>query len=294
MEMLRCFTTVVTQGNLGDAAAALRRTPSAVSMMLKQFEDHVGAPLFETGRKSRLTPLGALIYDEARREVAHFDTTLAAIEGIARAKQGHLRLAVIPSVATAILPEVVAEYIRDFPDIQIDVRDMDSAAIAVELAAGRADVGIGTLPDAPDMTRETLFSDVFGVVCHKGHPLAQGEAPVTWGMLAHNVFIANGLCDHIDDPAFVDIVKNSNLMVPNTASLLGLVRQGVGVTVLPQLACRGAGDDLVFLELAACAVIRHVHLVSRPDHLVMPAVRAFTTMLRARGLIFDLNFNQAE
>jgi len=177
MEMLRCFTTVVTQGNLGDAAAALRRTPSAVSMMLKQFEDHVGAPLFETGRKSRLTPLGALIYDEARREVAHFDTTLAAIEGIARAKQGHLRLAVIPSVATAILPEVVAEYIRDFPDIQIDVRDMDSAAIAVELAAGRADVGIGTLPDAPDMTRETLFSDVFGVVCTKAILWRRGKRP---------------------------------------------------------------------------------------------------------------------
>ncbi|WP_254703064.1 LysR family transcriptional regulator [Roseovarius sp. THAF8] len=53
--MLRCFLTVAERGNLADAAEALGRTPSAVSMMLRQFEDHIGAPLFEAGRKSRLT-----------------------------------------------------------------------------------------------------------------------------------------------------------------------------------------------------------------------------------------------
>jgi len=49
------------------AAKELGRTPSAVSMMLKQFEDHIGAPLFEAGRKSRLTALGEMIHVEARR-----------------------------------------------------------------------------------------------------------------------------------------------------------------------------------------------------------------------------------
>jgi DNA-binding transcriptional LysR family regulator len=58
IEMLRCF----------QAAAALVRTPSAVSMMLAQFEDHIGEALFQTARKSRLTPLGDLILAEAQRE----------------------------------------------------------------------------------------------------------------------------------------------------------------------------------------------------------------------------------
>jgi DNA-binding transcriptional LysR family regulator len=78
IEMLRCFTTVARHGSLSDAAEALDRTPSAVSMMLKQFEDHIGAPLFETARKSRLTPIGALIFEEARREVTHFETRLGS------------------------------------------------------------------------------------------------------------------------------------------------------------------------------------------------------------------------
>ena len=68
--MLRCFATVARSGNLADAGDKLGRTPSAVSMMLKQFEEHLGAPLFESERKSKLTALGAsAVYDPATRRV---------------------------------------------------------------------------------------------------------------------------------------------------------------------------------------------------------------------------------
>ena len=46
IEMLRCFVAVAEHGNLNDAANRLGRTPSAVSMSLKQLTDHLGAPLF--------------------------------------------------------------------------------------------------------------------------------------------------------------------------------------------------------------------------------------------------------
>ena len=106
IEMLRCFQAVANHGSLA-AAAALGRTPSAVSMMLAQFEDHIGAALFQTARKSRLTPLGDLILAEAQRELGHFDCTIAAIEGLSQAKFGSVRLAVTPSVAQVILPPVL-------------------------------------------------------------------------------------------------------------------------------------------------------------------------------------------
>ena len=100
IEMLKCFAAVAQHGSLSDAADALGRTPSAVSMMLKQFEDHIGAPLFETARKSRLTPLGAMILEEARRGIRQFDNTASVIEGLGRSEFGFLRLAVTPSIAT--------------------------------------------------------------------------------------------------------------------------------------------------------------------------------------------------
>ena len=88
IDMLRCFQAVANHGSLAAAATVLGRTPSAISMMLKQFEEHIGAPLFETARKARLTPLGALILTEAQRELGHFDRTIQAIEGLSQAKLG--------------------------------------------------------------------------------------------------------------------------------------------------------------------------------------------------------------
>ena len=98
IEMLRCFHAVAKHGNLAEAAEILGRTPSAISMMLRQFEDHIGAPLFETARKSKLTPLGMQIKAEATRELNHFDRTIASIEGLSRAEMGHVRLAVTVTI----------------------------------------------------------------------------------------------------------------------------------------------------------------------------------------------------
>lgn len=281
IDMLRCFTMVATHGSLSEAADALGRTPSAVSMMLKQFEEHVGSALFETARKSRLTPIGELILNEARREVAHFENTVSVIEGLARSELGYLRLAVTPSVATSVLPTVIFRFAEMFPKVQIDLRDMDSATIARELDRERADIGIGSLPKMEGMQRTELFSDVFGLVCRKDHPLAENWDQLSWRTMGNHTIIANGLCEQITDPDFAPILARSRLMVPNTASLLGLVRQGVGITVLPRLAVAGSLDALAFLPLVDVEARRTVHLMSRPHSLLMPTAREFLKLITA-------------
>lgn len=279
IDMLRCFTTVASQGSLSEAADVLGRTPSAVSMMLKQFEEHVGSALFETARKSRLTPLGELILAEARREVAHFENTVSVIEGLSRSELGYLRLAVTPSVATTVLPAVIFRFAQKFPKVQIDLRDMDSVTIARELDRERADIGIGSLPEVEGMRRTELFSDAFGLVCRKDDPLAKDWDKLSWRTMGDHPIIANGLCEQISDPDFVPILARSRLMVPNTASLLGLVRQGVGITVLPRLAVANVLDEFAFLPLADVTTRRTVHLMSQPNTLLMPAAQEFLKLI---------------
>ncbi|AFO93459.1 LysR family transcriptional regulator (plasmid) [Phaeobacter inhibens] len=296
IDMLRCFTMVATHGSLSDAADVLGRTPSAVSMMLKQFEDHVGSALFETARKSRLTPIGELILAEARREVAHFENTVSVIEGLSRAELGYLRLAVTPSVATTVLPAVIFKFTERHPNVQIDLRDMDSGTIARELDRERADIGIGSFVQVEGMRRTELFSDAFGVVCRKDHPLADNWDQLDWRTMGDHRIIANGLCKQITDPDFAPILARSHLMVPSTASLLGLVRQGVGITVLPRLAVAKLLDEFAFLPLRDVTTRRTVHLMSRSQNLLMPAARAFlrlvTEMKRDGSLNLDPEIQQ--
>ena len=280
IDMLRCFQAVAGQGSLAAAATALGRTPSAVSMMLKQFEDHIGAPLFETTRKARLTPLGALILAEAQRELGHFDRTIQAIEGLSQAKLGSVRLAVTPSVAQTVLPPVLLQFMQDHPNVRIDLRDMDSAAVAEELTHDRADIGLASIAALPGFERQTLFSDAFGVVCRADHPLSQNWHDLNWTDLQGVDFIANGLCAQITDEAFQPVLEAARLTVRNTASLLGLVQAGMGLTLLPRLAVLQGFSDLCFLPLRDTTVRRTVWMVTPPRQMVPPAVRAFAEVLR--------------
>ncbi|WP_223412947.1 LysR family transcriptional regulator [Roseovarius aestuarii] len=278
--MLRCFRTVADHGSLAEAAQALGRTPSAVSMMLRQFEDHVGAPLFESARKSRMTPLGEMVLTEARRELEHFDRTVAAIEGLARAELGHVRLAVTPSVAQAILPGILKEFLEKHPGVRIDMRDADSATVQRELTSERADIGMATLRHMPGFDRHLIFSDRFGVVCPVNHPLAQNWSELSWADLEGINFIANGLCYGIHDDDFAPILESSQLMVPNTASILSLVRSGVGITILPELAVLPEFLDLKFLPLSDCSARREVWMVTPTGHMLPPAAQALANAIR--------------
>ena len=281
IEMLRCFAAVARSGNLADAAEALGRTPSAVSMMLKQFEAHLGAPLFESERKSRLTALGTFTLGEATRELDHFERTIASIENFARSKSGFVRVAAVPSVAEVILPEVTRGFLRDRPGVRIDIRDMDSAAVLRELERERVDLGLATGTGAgPEVGREALFSDDFGVVCHADHPLAAKDLPLAWDALAAWPFIANGLCGHIADEVFQRVFANSQLMVRNTTSLLALVRAGVGVTVLPRLVVQGAEREVIFLPVADPEARRRIDILCRSHAELSPAAQSFVDAVR--------------
>jgi len=290
IEMLRYFAAVARSGNLADAAAALGRTPSAVSMVLKQFESHLGSPLFESERKNRLTTLGAFTLSEATRELDHFERTVAAIENFASAKSGFVRIAAVPSIAEAILPTVTRIFLRDRPGVRIDIRDMDSAAVLRELERERVDLGLATGTGAgSDVRREELFSDTFGVVCRADHALVEQDLPLTWDDIGAWPFIANGLCAQIADPVFQRIFTSSQLMVRNTTSLLALVRADMGTTVLPRLVVQCADRELAFLPIADENARRRLDILCRAHAELSPSAQSFVETVRkvASELIRD-------
>ncbi|KHQ50939.1 LysR family transcriptional regulator [Mameliella alba] len=276
IEMLRCFVAVAEHGNLNDAANRLGRTPSAVSMSLKQLTDHLGAPLFESDRKNRLTTLGQLVLTEARAGTAQFDRCIDSIVQMTQARSGIVRVGAVPSVTTAILPDVVQTFVHDRPDVVIQVRDMDSGTVQREVELGRIDIGIGSCRGPTGaLRRVVLFSEPFGVICAVDHPLATATAPLSWEELAKVPVISNASGDVIENAAFRAIDEAANLRIRNTASVLGMVRAGVGVTVLPRLAIEGLGPGLVFVALADPTARRHVEIMTRAQSEMVPVASAF-------------------
>ncbi len=275
IEMLRCFAVAARAGNLADAADKLGRTQSAVSMMLKQFEAHLGAPLFETDRKSKLTALGAFTLEEALRELDHFDHIITSIQSFARSQSGLVRVASVPSVATEILPSAVSRFLRDHPNVRVDIRDMDSVAVFRELERERVDIGLATVGETnSSITVRELFSDDFGVVCTADHPLTESRKSVVWDDLVDWPFIANGICAQIENEKFQTILYSSNLMVRNTTSLLAMVLSGIGITVLPRLAVANR-QDLAFIPINDSLARRRIDILSSTHKSLSPAAESF-------------------
>jgi len=275
IEMLRCFAAVARTGKLSEAAQQLGRTPSAVSMMLKQLEDHLGESLFKTDRKNRLSALGSFVLEQAERELQQFDSTVHAIESFANARHGRVRVAAVPSVASAIMPRVINSFIKDFPDVQIELRDMDSTTILHELSRGRIDIGIASAGlSGGALYRQDLLSDRFGMVCPINHPLAKPGRILAWSDLQPHRFIANDLARLITTPTFQKIHAKALLSVHNITSLLAMVRANLGITILPEMTLKMTESlDLAFVPLPDSQPERQIHILRKADSPASPAAR---------------------
>ena len=266
IEMLRVFCAVAEAGNLADAAHRVERTQSAVSMTLKQLEDHLGRPLFESDRKNRLTSLGQQVLSLAQSQIRSFDTTVQALDLLAEAPQGFLKVAAVPSLASLVFPKLVRAMTRDFPGIKLELRDTDTPQVMEALSGGWADIGIASATQPINGVEATeLFSDPFGLVLSQNHPLAQSRGPISIADVFNAEFIRNELCDQIQLPRFRTRLAKVGLTVRNLQSLLAMLSEGDWVSVLPPSVVPLAKGGLLFREVEGLDESRKVFLLRRQD-----------------------------
>ncbi|MGI9368763.1 MAG: LysR family transcriptional regulator [Ruegeria sp.] len=281
IEMLRCFGTVAETGNLADAAIRLGRTQSALSMTLKQLEEHLGQRLFENERKNRLTPLGQEVFRLAQQQLRQFDDTINAIETAASAPQGLLRIASIPSVSGLVFPSAIEALSRRHPSLNVELRDMDTGMVIDALLQGQADLGIASgRPSLNGVTQQELFEDSFGLLCSADHALARRETRPRFEDVFGPSFIRNNLCGQIDMPEVKAGLSSASITVHNTHSLVAMVRTGMWTTILPHTVARILPEELTFRPIQGLTETRPVSLLIRSRTQFPQLVEEFAAILR--------------
>ncbi len=276
IEMLRCFATVAQTGNLAEAAERLGRTQSAISMTLKQLEAHLGKRLFESDRKNRLTPLGEHVFELAQAQLRQFDFTVHAIETSASSPEGVIRVASIPSMARSVFPRTIQTLTTRHPGLRVELRDADSQQVTDALLRGQADIGIVSGAPRLNGIRQTqLFSDRFGLVCARDHPLARQKSRPTLAEVTSDGFLGNNLYTIIEDDAVRKAVEGARVTVPNTLSLIAMIRSGLWVTILPSSVVDFLPDELVFRRIEALSARRRVSMLMREKTMFPDLAQAF-------------------
>ena len=291
LSTLRVFAAVADLGSITLAAERLGRTPSTISMALKQLEDELGAKLFVSERKNRLSPAGRFVREHAADLVSHYERAVRSMQAYVRNQTGRVDVACVPTVATAILPEVILNFRRKHPGVDINMLDADSPTIISAVETGKVAMGIGSLSHPrPDLGFEPLFDDALGIVCRHDDPLAANARAATWQDLQDRLVIGNGITDLIRIEQYIDPVSFTAYGV---LTLLALVKAGVGVTILPRLSLPANETEVVFVPIDHPSARRAVGLITRTPGRLSPAADAFLAELHrviaARAATLDLH-----
>ena len=272
------FIRIVETGSFTQAAAESGYTQSAVSQMIRTLEHELNTTLFlrsKTG--AELTPDGReyLPYiqsvSNARREL---DVKCQEMQGLER---GLIRVGTFTSVSRTWLPRFIKEFKKMYPSVQFILRQGDYTSICQWVAEGSVDFGF-TNPDVTSrLTIIPLCTDRMQAVLPPDHYLA-GEESISLKTLASLPYILldEGVELSVPLSAFYRHGLNPNIQytVVDDYTVMSMVEQGLGISIMNQLITEGHICNVVKLPLSPPAQITMgAALHSRVD--ASPAVKMF-------------------
>ncbi len=286
------FLALAAQRNFTRAAAQCHLSQPAFSALVRSLEDGLGLRLFDRStRHVELTPEGENFMAAARRIRAEVDAALAGVRDAVTLQRGRVAIALLPSLAAGWLPEVLARYRARHPGIELDIADVLSEPCIERVAAGAADFALAAIrADTPELCAEPFCTDGFHLVCRSDHPLAAGTgrsgrsartrsaAALTPADLAAWPFVH--LARHSSvrqylEAAFHPQAMRTLMEVEQLATVMGMVRAGLGISVVPTLALfHFEQPGLVTRPLALPGLTRQIYLVRRRDRGLSPAAQA--------------------
>jgi LysR family cyn operon transcriptional activator len=170
---LHYFLRIAETSSFTRAAALLRVTQPTLSHQIRQLEREVGKPLFDrVGRGVRLTEPGKVLQDYARRAIKEIQSGLRAVAELDGLVHGKLAVGVFRTYSSSPLPDVLAQFSRRHPGVEVTVKQLSLRDIERELVEGGIHMGIGYLPITSDrLVVDPLFAVPLALVVSKSHPL---------------------------------------------------------------------------------------------------------------------------
>lgn len=258
--------------HFGRAATASHVTQSTLSASIKELEDTLQANLVDrTKRTVVLTPLGQDVVDRARRLLDQAEEIARLAQRESAPLTGTLRMGVIPTIGPFLLPVVLPRLRRSYPKLRLYLTEDLTVRLIEQLHAGAIDVALLALPyDCGTVDERLLFEDTFKLAAPKDHPLAQQKTVRTDQLRSEELLLLKeGHClrEHameacrLTDPKQAEVVEATSLH-----TLVQMVDNGLGITLLPQLAIDGGilrGTQLAVVPFAGKPPTRKIGLVWR-------------------------------
>jgi DNA-binding transcriptional LysR family regulator len=280
LTQLELFVALARGGSFSAVAAKFGVTQSSVSHTLRSLERELGVELFDRRESPpRLTAAGDRLVSHARAMAGHAEAIRQEVQAEQGLKKGLLRIGSFgPSSSLRLLPRLLRQFSARHPGIEVQVDEETDDVIAEWLVDHRVELGFVTLP-CDRFECVPIASDQYVAVLPKNHPLAS-RSRIRPAQLSGERYIrcAAGCAPEIDKILLAGKAKPHEVYrMPQVLSVLGLVQQGLGVSISVELAIPDTWPGVVFRPLDPPAR-RHVALAMLNRASLSPAAAAFVRL----------------
>ena len=291
LRQLRYFSAVVTLGSFSRAAEQLHVAQSAISRQIQSLEEEIGVDLLRRKPKLQATEAGLLLLERATGIIREFRSLRDDVRQYAELPKGLLRVGMVPFSGQPFMPKAIANFVRDYPQVRvqvqtamsgvlagwlrddvIDVAAMHSPWVGVELACETLVYSemVVVLPPEPcfgsvPTSRATYSLDEVAAI-----PLILATKQNPQRILLEGAMMSRGLT--------INVIMEAD----NLGTILSLVQEGVGCTIVAYGAVHALAEaGAVRIAMLTEAIRTDVSLVTNARRPVTAALRQFGNAVRA-------------
>jgi DNA-binding transcriptional LysR family regulator len=275
---VRAFIAVAECGSFGEASRRLHLSQPGVSRAVQSLEGELGAPLLVRGRGFvSLTPLGERALVRGRTIVAEADAMRQELDEQRGIASGRVRLGSMPSVSAAVLPGLLAQLERRHPALTVTVLDGHDDELVAWARDGMVDLAVVAAEHAA-LEQQPLLTDEFFAVLPADHALAERPSVDPRALADEPFILTQAGCEGLvlSALAAAGVVPNVRYQVTEASSILAMVDEGLGVSIMPGLAAQDRPSSVVLRPLRPRAE-RRLSLAYAPRQALSPACNAFLT-----------------
>ena len=259
-KQLKIFKTIVDVGSFTRAGARLNLSQPAISQHIRALEEHLGVPvLLRVGKRARPTPAGEVLLHCAEQVLDKIEDAERLLAEQGMGGGGMVRIGGGDAACHHLLPPVLKEFAALFPRVQLQIASGHTAATLARVLAGELDLGIVTLPVEADRIRVTeIGRDELVAIVPATHPWSERRRVHAADFAAEPLIVYDResrttemLMRHLLEEG---VFPRVTIEADHVAVVKELVRQGVGIAVLPSWAVR---DEVGRGELRALGVGTH-------------------------------------
>lgn len=295
LRQLRLFITVADHLNFHRAAEQLQMAQPPLSQAIKRLETELGFDLFIRERqKIKLSPAGATFVAEARRTIAQFEHAVARARQTSLGAAGHLRIMFVPSANYSHLVDVIRQFRRLHPDVELELLESSSREIAMQLEAGKIDVGV-LRPDfsiSEKLSAEVVEKDRFIAALPLDHRCA-GRSSIALKELASDDFVTfSSVSTPTRSPTLYEqiirLCRDAGFtprvvqQAGQVHTLVNLVSAGLGVALVPSAISRVKLANVAYVALTESSPQMELPLIAAmPATDALPAAQAFVSLYKS-------------